>query len=172
MDESRKIYVGRIVGTHGVRGAVKVKTYTQTPLSILDYDPLQTAQGQELPLHLLHTKNDILIARIEGIDTLEAAAALKDTDLFIDRASLPEMSDDDEYYISDLEGLDVRVDNEVVGSVEKVLPMGGGYLLQVRAVGQKKGWDIPFRKEFVPQVNLAENYLSLDPDYYQSLKNL
>lgn len=172
MDENRKVYVGRIVGTHGVRGAVKVKTYTEKPLSILEYGALQTEEGHVLSLHLLHTKNDLLIARIEGIDTVEAAAPFKDTDLFIDRSSLPQMSVDDEYYLSDLEGLDVRVNNKVVGRVEKVLPMGGGYLLQVRTGARKKSWDIPFRKEFVSEINLAENYLSLDPDYYQSLTSL
>src|SRR5882757_7002245 len=110
MKERRMILMGAIAGVHGVRGEVKVKSFTADPLAIAAYGPLFDEQGLIFALKLSSkaAKDTIVIAKIDGVSDRNAAEALKGKRLYAPRAVLPAVADETEFYASDLIGLGVE----------------------------------------------------------------
>ena len=107
---TRRVLLGRIAGAHGVRGEVRIRSFTAEPASIVSYGPLADEPGtREFKLLLRGTvRGDELIARIEGVDDRNAAEALRGTELYVDRDRLPPIENASEYYEVDLIGLEAR----------------------------------------------------------------
>ena len=101
------ILMGAIAGVHGVRGEVKVKSFTADPLAIAAYGPLFDEQGRSFALKLSQkaAKDTVVIARIDGVSDRNAAEALKGKRLYAPREALPAIEDATEFYASDLIGL-------------------------------------------------------------------
>ena len=99
------ICVARIGAAHGVRGAVKLWTFTEDPLAVKDYGPLTTKDGarQFEVTHVREAKGH-LVARLKGIATRQEAERLNGVELYVAREKLPATSED-EYYHADLIGL-------------------------------------------------------------------
>ncbi|TXH37698.1 MAG: 16S rRNA processing protein RimM [Rhodospirillaceae bacterium] len=170
------VLVGAITGAHGVRGEVKVKSFTAEPAAITAYGPLfdesgtrrfdltLTAKGGDLPTKAASSKA-LLIGRIDGIVDRTKAEALKGQRLFVPRAQLPANEDPEEFYLTDLIGLAVRDKHGAdFGRVIDVANYGAGDLLMVE--GSAEGdFDVPFAKAFVPEIDLAGGFLTVDlPD--------
>lgn len=161
---SELVCVAAIATAHGVRGALKLRCFTDRPENVCDYGPLYDGDGQELfRLGLIgEPKGECVIARAPGITDRDQALALKGKLLFVPRRALPE-PDDDEYYISDLEGLIVEgVDGARLGEVRRVDNYGAGDVLEIRT---RDGGllDLPFDRQTVPVVDLARRRLVVDP---------
>ncbi|HEX7324972.1 MAG TPA: ribosome maturation factor RimM, partial [Rhodanobacteraceae bacterium] len=110
MDDGRRVLLGRIVGVHGVRGAVKLESFTEPRLAIFDYMPwlLEREPGRftEIAKVTGHTQGKGIVATLPGIADRDAAAALVGTSVYIPRDALPELHAD-EVYQTDLEGMQV-----------------------------------------------------------------
>lgn len=156
---AKRILVGLVGAPHGVRGEVRVKSYTDTPTAIGRYRPLLLEDGRSIDmLNLRALKDDMVVARFKGVDTREAASALTNTQLYVDRAILPP-PDEEEFYQADLIGLRVETDDgALVGHVLSVNSYGAGDLLDV---GRQDGGGVlvPFTKAFVPVVDVAAGRL-------------
>lgn len=163
MTESR-ICVGAIAGAFGVMGEVRVKSFCAEPAAIGDYGPLWSEDGKrQFTLRLTQPIKGGFVARIAGTGSKEAADALRGTRLFADRAALPDLPDD-EYYHSDLIGLEVRdTGGAVLGRVRAVLNHGAGDLLEVAGPGLGEPVLLPFTLEAVPTVDLAARRIVADP---------
>jgi len=151
--------VAIIVGAHGVHGAVKVKSFTQNPEDFSAYGPLLGADGQVI----LTPKNPRPInkaftMRSPEIKTREQAMSLKGTQLFVPRDALPE-PDEDEFYYSDLVGLDVKsTDGKRIGTIDSVHDFGAGPMLEIKPVKsaeKQASFFHPFTKAAVPKIDLA-----------------
>ncbi len=155
--------MGVITGAHGVRGAVRVKSFTADPASIVAYGPLEDEEGaRRLALTLDGTVRGLLIARIPGIADRDAAERLKGTRLYLPRAALPPAGEE-EYYHADLIGLAVALkDGTPFGRVRAVHDFGAGDSLEIE---QPDGAVVlvPFTEAAVPVVDLAAGRLVLDP---------
>jgi hypothetical protein len=102
------ILVGRVAGGFGVRGEVRIATYTEDPLTLTKFKALTRQDGSPaLTLTTARVAKDGVVARCVGIDTKEAADALRGLRLYVPRSALPE-PDEDEFYLADLIGLTVR----------------------------------------------------------------
>ncbi len=157
-----RICVGVITARHGVRGAVRVKTFTDEPRAIENMSGLTYSDGRAVSLRILEVKKSVVIAKVDGIDTANAAEAAAGTHLFIAREALPDL-DADEYYHADLIGLRVeRIDGEAMGTVDAVYDFGAGDLIDVR-LDNGQTVTLPFRAETVPVVDLAGGRLVVDP---------
>ncbi|MCL1902207.1 MAG: ribosome maturation factor RimM [Alphaproteobacteria bacterium] len=112
MSESKKILVGKIVGAQGLRGEVRVQTYTQNPQDFAMFK-VQSAKFNEGDFKFVRAipNSTVIIAKVDGTDDRNAAEGLRDTELFIDRDALPALSGD-EYYVADLIGMKVVGANE------------------------------------------------------------
>ena len=164
------ILMGAIAGVHGVKGEVKVKSFTEDPLAIVSYGPLYDEQGRAFALKLSSkaAKDAIVIARIDGIADRNAAEALKGRRLYAPREALPALEAADEFYAGDLVGLAV-VDGagQGFGAVTDVQDYGGGPMLAISG-GKEGAFDLPFADRFVPVVDLAARriVIALPDDFF------
>jgi 16S rRNA processing protein RimM len=164
------ILMGAIAGVHGVKGEVKVKSFTEDPLAIVSYGPLYDEQGRAFALKLSSraAKDAIVIARIDGIADRNAAEALKGRRLYAPRDALPAIEAEDEFYASDLVGLAVEDGaGKSFGTVNAVEDYGAGPMLAIGG-GSEGAFDLPFADRFVPVVDLAAKriVITLPEDFF------
>jgi 16S rRNA processing protein RimM len=162
----RLVLMGAILGAHGIKGEVKVKSFTANPAAIAEYGPLtDTKHKRSFALSVVGTADAakaILIARIAGITDRNAAEALKGVELFVDRARLPAPKDPEEYYLADLIGLGAfDAKGGKLGEVVSVDNYGAGDLLLV-VPESGEGFVVPFTKAFVPVVDVKGGRVVLD----------
>jgi 16S rRNA processing protein RimM len=149
------ICVARIGAAHGVRGAVKLWTFTEDPLAVKAYGPLVTKDGarQFEVTHAREAKGH-LVATLKGIGTREEAERLNGVELYIARDKLP-ATDENEYYHADLIGLDaVNAANEPLGRVIAIHNFGAGDIIEI-APAHGATMLLPFTNAVVPSVDLA-----------------
>ena len=149
------ICVARIGAAHGVRGAVKLWTFTEDPLAVKHYGPLTTKDGaREFEVTQVREAKDHLVATIKGVDTREDAERLNGIELYIAREKLPDTGDD-EYYHADLIGLAaVTTSEEPLGRVAAIHNFGAGDIIEI-APPQGATMLLPFTNAVVPTVDLA-----------------
>ncbi len=158
MAENRKdtlIVMGVITAAHGIRGEVKLKSFTEVPENIAAYGPLYLNDGpQMLEIISLKPVKGQFIARLKGIRDRNAAEALKGVKLKLPRHCLPE-PEEDEYYHEDLVGLTAEdAAGKVVGRVCAVQNFGAGDLLEIRPL-EGRSFYVPFTRRDVPLVDIA-----------------
>jgi 16S rRNA processing protein RimM len=158
---TQRVCVGAIAGAHGVRGAVRIKTFTEQPAALADYPGLADEQGRPVRFKIKEVRADLLIAVVEGVNDREAARSLKGTRLYVPRDELP-AAGEEEYYHADLVGLAVeRIDGNALGTVKAMHDFGAGDILEVAT---KDGTlMLPFTREAVPVVDIANRRLVVDP---------
>jgi 16S rRNA processing protein RimM len=158
------IFVAQVAASFGVQGEFKLLSYTHDPLSVLDYAPLLNSDGQPiLALTKARVHKGALVVGAQGISDKDKADALKGLKLYVRRDDLPEAEDEDDFYITDLLGLEVRdLKDILVGKVKAVENFGAGDLLDIQP---KSGpaFYLAFTRDNVPEVNLKNGYLRIDP---------
>ncbi len=149
------ICVARIGAAHGVRGAVKLWTFTEDPLAVKDYGPLTSKDGtRQFEVTHVREAKDHLVATFKGVASREDAERLNGIELYIPREKLPE-TDDDEYYHADLIGLAaVNAANEPIGRVLAIHDFGAGVIIEI-APPSGPTMLLPFTNAVVPTVDLA-----------------
>ena len=155
MTVSAPICVARIGAAHGVRGAVKLWTFTEDPLAVKHYGPLATKDGtrQFEVTHAREAKGH-LVATLKGIATRDEAERLNGVELYITRDQLPE-TDADEYYHADLIGLAaVTAADAPIGRVIAIHNFGAGDIIEI-APPHGSTMLLPFTNAVVPTVDLA-----------------
>ena len=157
------ILVGVAGAPHGVRGEVRLKSYTETPMGIASYPALWAGNPPQRRLRFASAralKDDMLVVRFEGVDGRDAAQALTNTKLFVARADLPP-PEEDEFYHADLIGLEVQgPDGTPVGTVAALENFGAGDLLEI-APPRGDSFYVPFTRAFVPVVDLSARRVGL-----------
>ncbi|WP_270726542.1 ribosome maturation factor RimM [Shimia sp. Alg240-R146] len=158
------ICVGAIGGAYGVRGDVRLKSFTAEAEAIADYAPLITGDGaMEFEVTVLGVVKNGLSVRLSGISTKEQADALKGVQLYVPRARLPD-TDDDEYYYTDLVGLEVRdTGGTLLGTVKSVQNHGATDLLEIQGAALKSTVLLPFTRVAVPTVDISAGRIITDP---------
>ncbi len=155
MTSSSKICVARIGAAHGVRGAVKLWTFTEDPLAVQHYGPLTTKDGAR-QFEVAHAREakDHLVATFKGIAARDEAERLNGIELYVAREKLP-ATDDDEYYHADLIGLAaVTTTDAPLGRVVAIHNFGAGDIIEI-APPHGRTMLLPFTNAVVPTVDLA-----------------
>jgi 16S rRNA processing protein RimM len=151
-----------IGAAHGIKGELRVKTFTGDPLALADYRPLRAKDGRTFEIIDIRPAGNVVVVRFKGINDRGAAEALTGTELFVDRSVLPD-AEEDEFFHADLVGLSVRdADGAMVGKVTAVQNFGGGDILEI-TYGDRKGVLIPFSRAAVPQIEVRGRFLVIDP---------
>lgn len=162
MDIGKLVKIGKIISAHGVRGLVKIKSYAESPSNISAYGEIYDHSENKILLEIKSSNKDILIARIENIDSREAAEQISKTDLYVNRHSLPELEDDD-FYIEDLVGMKVITDsNQHIGNVVAVQNFGAGDILKISFLKDGKSEHIPFTKKHFPDIDLHQKTIKIN----------
>lgn len=165
--QDRLIVVGVIAGAHGVRGDVRVKSFTGDPEALFDYGPLLSETGEML-IEAIRARpgKDHFIVSPKHTRQKEAWDAMKGTRLHVRRSALPP-PDGDEFYVEDLVGL-AAVDPQgtLVGHIRAVQDFGAGDLLEIRpSEAGIPGFYVPFTRADVTDIDFAAATLTLaDPD--------
>ena len=159
----KRVCVGVVAGAHGVRGAVKIKSFTATPEDVAGYGPLEDESGERrFSLRLVGTGKGVVIGHLSGIVDRNQAEAARGLRLYLPRAALPP-TEEDEYYHADLIGLAaVLTDGTPVGAVRAVHDFGAGDTLEI-ARTEGPPVMVPFTRAIVPSVELAAGRLVVDP---------
>ena len=156
------IQMAVIGAAHGIKGELRVKTFTGDPLALGAYGPLYAKDGRAFEVLGIRPAKDVAVVRFKGVSDRSTAEALTGTELFVDRSALPDDGDEDDFYHADLVGLSVRDDTGAIGKVVAVQNFGGGDILDLM-LGARKGVLIPFSKAAVPEVSVAGGYIRVDP---------
>ncbi|WP_404401040.1 ribosome maturation factor RimM [Pelagibacterium halotolerans] len=161
---SNRILLGKIGAAHGIKGEVRVMSYTEDPLAIADYDPLETDKpGLSISITKARVSKNLVIASVKGVTDRNAAEKLNGVSLYVSRDRL-EAPGEDEFYHADLIGLAVRLeDGSELGTVTAVTNFGADDLLDVRLTGTRRSVFLPFTRAVVPEVKLAEGYVVAIP---------
>ena len=153
----RLILVGRVAGAFGVKGELRITSFTEDPMALVRYRVLLREDGSHgLTLSGGRPVKGGLVARADEVPTREAAEALRGLRLHLARETLPPPEDEDEFYLADLIGLSVETaQGELLGRVKSVQDFGAGDLLEVQPA-QGASWWLPFTKDAVPEVRIPE----------------
>jgi 16S rRNA processing protein RimM len=147
--------VARFGAAHGVRGDIKLWSFTQDPLAVAHYGPLETADGRTFEIEHLRPAKDFLVARVAGVSDRTAAEALRNLDLYVPRDRLPPIEEEATWYISDLIGLDAQApDGAPAGKVTAVHNFGAGDVLEL-ATESGQSVMLPFTAETAPDIDIA-----------------
>jgi 16S rRNA processing protein RimM len=154
-----RVLLGVVAAPHGVRGLVRIKSFTEDPMAIAAYGPLSDETGRKAyRVEALSVSREAVLARIEGVADRTAAEALRGLRLYVERNALPEAGER-EWYEADLIGLAaVGRDGRDWGKVIAFHDFGAGSVMEVSG-----GVMLPFTDEAVPEVDVPGGRVVVDP---------
>lgn len=160
-EDAKRICLGAVVGVHGIKGEVKVKSFTEVPEDIDRYGIVENEAGsRKFSIKVTGHSKELLRVKIKGVDDRNEAFALKGTGFYVSKDVLPELPEE-EFYHSDLIGLEARAleDNRSLGKVVGIYNFGAGDMLEIKTGEDGKSEILPFTKEYFPTVNIKEGYI-------------
>jgi 16S rRNA processing protein RimM len=151
---ANRVCVAQIGAAHGVRGEVRLWTFTADPMAITHYGPLETEDGKRsFEIETVRPARAHLVARFKGVDDRSAAERLTNVKLFVPRERLPR-TETDEYYHADLIGLRAEdEDGNEIGAVIAVHNFGAGDILEIQPLSGG-AMMLPFTETVVPEVDI------------------
>jgi 16S rRNA processing protein RimM len=159
-----RICVARIGAAHGVKGEVKLWSFTADPAAVADYGPRESEDGlQRFEIEAMRPAKDHLVARLSGVHDRDAAQRLTNMRLYVARERLPAPAPD-EFYHADLIGLRAESrDGAELATIVAIHDFGAGDLLELRATGASATVLMPFTAATVPVVDIAGGRIVIDP---------
>ncbi len=162
------VLMAQIGAPHGVKGEVRVKSFTGDPMALADYGPLYARDGRVFEITSLRPAKTVLVVRFKNIGSRNEVEKLNRLELFIDRSELPDESDEDEFYIADLVGMIVLdVAGAEIGKIIDVPNFGADDLLEIEPSvkdGNKlQSFYLPFTKVTVPSIDFKAGTLTIVP---------
>lgn len=160
MTNNKLICIGKIISAHGIRGQVKIHSYTEIPEEINNYSPLLGKDGlKSYKVNIKSCNNEILIANIDGINDRNAAEALKGEKLYTTRKSLPE-TEENEFYYEDLAGLKVlSKSGEEYGIVEEINNYGAGDIITIKLKNGKQE-EYSLSRDIFPEISIDKGTIT------------
>jgi len=165
VDPGELICVGVVTGARGIKGDVRVKSFTAVPEDLGTYRPLSDKSGSRIfKVKVTGAAKGQLVARVAGINDRTAAEQLKGVEFYVPLEALPE-PDEGEFYIKDLIGLRAELeDGSDFGTITAVENFGAGDVLEISGA-VKGGVMVPFTELVVPVVDLeGERVVIVPPD--------
>lgn len=156
------VRMATIGAAHGIRGEVRVKTFTGDPMALGDYGPLRDENGRTYTVAALRPAKTVLVVRFREIASREAAEAVAGTALYIDRSALPDDLGEDEFYHADLIGLAVRDETgATIGRIAAMQDFGGGDIVEI-ALGAGRTAMVPFTLAAIPEIAVKDGFVRID----------
>lgn len=152
-----RIRVARIGAAHGVRGEMKLWSFTEDPATVSNYGPLETEDGRrQFEIETMRAAKDHFVVRIAGVGDRDAAAKLCNLDLFVPRDRLPPIEDADTYYHADMIGLAAVSENgAALGTVTALHNFGAGDIIEIATAQGGESLLLPFTEAVVPTIDMA-----------------
>ena len=165
MEDDKKIYLGKITGVHGIKGWLKIQSFSSPPENILNYPSwIITNKGEEdfYSIEQGRKQNNKIVVKLEKIDDRNTAESLINSKIQILRSDLPKLSNEN-YYWSDLVGLSVlNSEEKVIGKIESLIETGANDVMVIITLKDERIL-IPFvMHEIIKEVNVELNYIKID----------
>ena len=163
--DKERLCLGVISGVHGIKGEVKITSFTQAPGDIAIFGPLEDETGARTfeITSARTTKGNTVVASLKDMTQRNQAEAVKGVKLFVARDLLP-AADEGEWYYIDLIGLEaIGTDDSVFGRIISVQNFGAGDLLEIERADSKKTILLPFTQEAVPEVDIPGGKVTVSP---------
>ena len=177
----RPLLVAEFGAPHGTRGEIRLKPMVEDPDALVRLGPLHAADGRTFRILSLRPAGKgagggagggagrMMVARVDGLRFRDEAAALTRLELFLDRSALPDDTEEDEFYATDLVGCTaVDADGATIGEIVAVPDFGAGDLLEITRAGGRAGGDaggtllVAFTRANVPEVDLPARRVRVD----------
>ena len=161
MSKKNLIEIGCFVGVHGIKGEVKLKSFTEIPENIFSFSEIFTESSENpINLKLIRQLKQIFVCKIENVETRTNAENFNGLKLFTSRKSLPKLRDK-EFYHSDLLNFEVyNLNKESFGRVISLEDFGAGLLVEVKK--NNKTFYLPMGKNFLKKIDYNKNQVILD----------
>jgi len=159
-----RICVAQIGAPHGVRGEVRLRSFTEDPLAFVEYGPLESEdRKQRFKIEALRPAKDHFVARLSGVADRNAAEKLTNVQLYVPRDVLPDIEEDETFYHADLIGLDAFTqDGAKFGTVATIHNFGAGDIVEIRSESGDLVM-LPFTETVVPEVDIAKKRIVVAP---------
>jgi 16S rRNA processing protein RimM len=158
-----RVLIAQIGAAHGVRGEVRLKPFTEDPLSVARYGALEAEDGRRFEIEAARPAKDMLVVRLKGVCDRSAAEALTNLRLYVAREKLPKPAED-EFYHADLVGLVAETTRgEAFGVVKAVHNFGAGDLLEIEPAAGGATVMLPFTEATVPTIDIAGGRVVIAP---------
>ena len=152
---TKQVCIARIGAAHGVRGAVKLWTFTEDPFAVLDYGPLSTRDGaRRFEVSNAREAKDHLVATLQGVTTRNDAEKLNGIELYVPREKLPPAEDGEYYHVDLIDLAAVSMDGAPIGRVVAIHNFGAGDVIEI-APPKGPTLLLPFTDAVVPTVDIA-----------------
>lgn len=162
MTLANPILLGVVGGAHGIRGEVRIKSFTEDPTDIKAYGPLHDARGNRYTIKTARVQKNVVVATIAEVTDRNHAERLNGTELFVDRSVLPE-DEEDAFYQADMLGMAVEtVAGEAVGTVFAFHDFGAGEVVEIKPPGGPTVM-IPFSEAAVPDIDMERRVMVVEP---------
>ena len=162
LDDGR-LRIAKIVGVHGLKGAVRLKLFLDNPAALYDHGAVTDRAGVVYDITLGHQQKGHWVGMIDGVEDRDAATALQNTSLYIYDTARPDLPED-EFYAADLIGLKaVTPQGFVLGKVVSLDDYGAGSLLEIALKAGSAPLVVPFTKQVVPVIDLETGEVTVDP---------
>src|SRR5215470_17130612 len=159
-----RICLGQIGAPHGVRGEVRLHSFTANPIAITTYGPLETEDGRVFEIESLRPVKHAFVAKLSGVADRDAAERLANTKLYVPRERLPQPAEPDEFYHADLIGLRAVDDaGRECGTVVAIHNFGAGDLIELKPADGAQTELLPFDAATVPEVNVRGGTIVINP---------
>jgi 16S rRNA processing protein RimM len=160
-----RICVAQIGAPHGVRGEVRLRSFTEDPLAFVEYGPLESEDGkQRFEIEALRPAKDHFVARLSGVPDRNAAEKLTNVKLYVSRDVLPDIDEDETFYFADLIGLDAFTQDGVkLGTVTAMHNFGAGDIIEIKPESGGDAMLLPFTEMVVPEVDIAARRIVVVP---------
>jgi 16S rRNA processing protein RimM len=160
-----RVLLGVVAAPHGVRGLVRIRSFTEDPMAIASYGALSDETGRkQYRIEALSAVKGAVLARIEGVADRTAAEAARGLRLYVERSALPATAER-EWYEADLIGLPaVGRDGRDWGKVMAFHDFGAGRTMEVSGgTASRQSVMLPFTDEAVPEVDVESGKVVVDP---------
>ena len=168
-ERGNRICVARIGAAHGVRGEVRLWSFTQDPMAVDGYGPLESEDGaRQFTIEALRPGKGHLVARFAGVGDRAAAQALRNLELYVPRSRLPPIDEPETFYHADLVGLTaVTAEGATLGTVVAIHNFGAGDMIEIAPAGGGEAWLLPFTDATVPTIDMtARQIVVVPPEEY------
>ncbi len=162
------VLMAQIGAPHGIKGEVRVKSFTSDPMALADYGPLFSHDGRKFEISSLRPAKTVLVVRFKGLNWRDEVEKLNRLELFVEREKLPDDSDEDAFYIADLVGMDaLNEQGEKLGTVIDVPNFGAGDMLEIKPAKVEgkaaQSYYLPFTRAVAPSIDFANKTLTVIP---------
>ncbi len=161
------IIIGKFLKTHGVKGLIKIKSFTNSPDDIKSFKELYIDGSQIINLKLIKKIDSFFVCKLNNFNTVDEVKPFVGKYIFIKKEELPNLENNSFYYY-ELQGLNVMVKKNIVGKIEEINNHGAGDYFEVKIKKSKKIILVPYNKSHVNKVDIKNNFIVLNPEYYKN----